>query len=166
MPLIFRQKEGIDTVAIARATEADAEELLAARIDAFSWDLETYGHGPPGYDSMEKLREGFAHENVWHYKILDGGRLIGGICVFRPDRGHCHLGGLYIDSGHQNQGMGSQAVKLLFQDFPDAERWTLDTPYLSFRNHHFYEKLGFRKVGETTPEADGFYLFQYEKTVG
>jgi hypothetical protein len=35
---------------------------------------------------------------------------------------------------------------------------------LSFRNHHFYEKHGFKKVGETQPEADGFYLFQYEKT--
>lgn len=35
----------------------------------------------------------------------------------------------------------------------------------NYRNHHFYEKMGYRKIGETEPKMDkgGFYLFEYEK---
>jgi hypothetical protein len=57
-------------------------------------------------------------------------------------------------------------MKFLFEEFAGAEKWTLETPYLSFRNHHFYEKLGYKKVGETQPEPDGFHLFLYEKETG
>jgi hypothetical protein len=43
-----------------------------------------------------------------------------------------------------------------------AQVWRFERPP---RNHHFYEKLGFVKTGETEPEPDGFYLFLYEKTL-
>jgi len=45
-----------------------------------------------------------------------------------------------------------------------VKKWSLDTPYLSYRNHHFYEKMGYKKVGETQLEKGSkFRLFEYEK---
>jgi hypothetical protein len=50
--------------------------------------------------------------------------------------------------------------------YPDARKWSLDTPYKSYRNHYFYEKHGYVKVGETQPEKENeFYLFLYEKNI-
>lgn len=45
--------------------------------------------------------------------------------------------------------------------------WRLHTPYKNYRNHHFYEKMGYKKIGETVPKVDkvGFYLFEYEKRI-
>ena len=62
-------------------------------------------------------------------------------------------------------GIGTNAMKFLEMEFPDAKKWTLETPHLSYRNHHFYEKMGFTKVGETEPDPknNGFYLYLYEK---
>jgi RimJ/RimL family protein N-acetyltransferase len=150
-------------ITIVKADKADAKELLKAKTDAFSWDVKTYGYGPPEYDSLEHQIKIFDNDRVRYYKILNGPKLIGGICVFTLDNNHYHLGGLYIATEHQNKGIGSQAIEFLYNEFPDADKWTLETPYLSFRNHHFYEKFGFKKTGETQPEADGFYLFQYER---
>ncbi len=150
-------------VAIAWAEKLDAEKLIELKVDAFAWDVKTYGYGPTDYNSLEKQLEVMGREDVRYYKIIDGGTIIGGLCVFLHENTHCHLGAAYIASGYQNRGIGSRAMELLFREFPGARRWTLDTPYLSFRNQHFYEKLGFQKVGETPKEADGFYLFLYEK---
>lgn len=47
--------------------------------------------------------------------------------------------------------------------FSNAITWTLETPYLSYRNHHFYEKHGFVKVGETESREDVFFCFYMNK---
>jgi len=62
-------------------------------------------------------------------------------------------------------GIGAKAIKFLEQEFPEAKVWGLDTPYKSYGNHHFYEKMGYVKVRETEPINDkcGFYLYVYEK---
>jgi hypothetical protein len=44
-------------------------------------------------------------------------------------------------------GIGARAVNLLEGGFPDARRWALETPQWNTRNHRFYEKLGYARVG-------------------
>ncbi len=48
--------------------------------------------------------------------------------------------------------------------WPKVAFWTLETPDYAIRNHHFYEKNGFLKVGHTAvvPKI-GFGFVQYEK---
>ena len=35
------------------------------------------------------------------------------------------------------------------------------------KRHHFYEKMGYKKIGETEPREDknGFFLYEYEKKI-
>jgi len=150
-------------ITITKASKDDAEELLAVKIDAFSEDVKLYGYGPDEYGSLEKQIAIFDKKYVRYFKISNDNKIIGGLCVYVRENKHYHLAAIYIAQDYQNMGIGSKAFEFLFKEFDDAKKWTLDTPYLSFRNHHFYEKLKFIKVGETAPESDGFYLFLYEK---
>lgn len=151
-------------ILLEHATLPDAEVLLAAKIDAFSCDVALYGYGPPDYDSLEDISCAIVKPENRYFKILKDGVLVGGVCACDLDSGHFHLNSIYVFTAQQSGGTGTAAMRLLFGMFPEAQQWTLETPYLSIRNHHFYEKLGFVKTGETAPEPDGFTLFLYEKT--
>jgi len=150
-------------ITLERACQEDASALLAAKIDAFSGDVRLYGYGPPGYDSQEDVLNALGCPDKHYFKILSDGEIIGGLCAQDMGGGHFSLNSLYVLTDRHSEGTGSAAMQLLFDAYPGVARWTTETPYLSVRNHHFYEKLGFVKTGQTAPEADGFYLFLYER---
>ena len=100
------------------------------------------------------------------YKIVLDGKIIGGLTCCNAGE-YYWLGGIYISKAYQNQGIGAKAIAFLENEFPDAKCWRLHTPYKNYRNHHFYEKMGYRKIGETEPKEDknGFFLYEYEKRI-
>lgn len=149
-------------VSIERAAADDAPALVQAQIAAFHYDAVLYPGveigGPPGYDStaemLRLMREGEC------YKILAGGRCVGGMVIFDMGNGHFHLGVIFLEPAYQNRGIGTQAMQFIEDTYP-ASRWTLDTPTWAVRNHHFYEKFGYLNVGE---HSDGDTpLIVYEK---
>ena len=145
-----------------QATPADAEDLVKVQIAAFHDDARLYPGveigGPPGYDSVEATLALIARGEF--YKVSLNGETIGGLTVIDQGSGHFHLGVLAIDPAHHNKGFGTQAMGFIERTFP-ANVWTLDTPAYATRNQHFYEKLGFVRVGETVfPDIT---LIQYEK---
>ena len=85
--------------------------------------------------------------------------------IFNLGGGRYRLGAIFIDTEHQNKGIGTKAIEFLEKIHKDAEVWELDTPYKNYRDQHFYEKLGYKKVAETVAEKNGFYLFIYEKII-
>jgi GNAT superfamily N-acetyltransferase len=139
-------------ITFKRAVVTDSADLTAVQKRTFDDDsrryLGTETGGPPGYDShkwqLTMMKRGL------YYKILSDGQLIGGMIIFNLGGGHYELGRIFIDPNFQNQGIGTQAMAFIEQRFPDARKWTLDTPAWAVRNHHFYEKLGYVRVGEAT----------------
>jgi len=135
-----------------KAKIEDAKGLALVSWRAFDNDIH-YGAsgkgGPPGYKSQKwqskMMRVGK------YYKILDDYRIIGGIIVFDKGRGHYNLGRIFLDPDYQNQGIGAQAMTFIEKTFPQAERWTLDTPRWNKRTQHFYEKMGYVKIGAQGP---------------
>ncbi len=139
-------------IRFANAREVDAEALAAASARAFENDIHhgaPSAGGPPGYRSApwqaRMMRLGR------YFKVLAGRRIIGGMIVFAQGPGHYELGRIFIEPEFQNQGIGTQALGFLWRAFPFARRWTLGTPAWNARNHHFYEKQGFVRVGEEGP---------------
>lgn len=57
-----------------------------------------------------------------------------------------------VSKEYQNQGIGAKAISFLENEFPDAKCWRLYTPYKNYRNHHFYEKMGYKKLEKQNPE--------------
>jgi len=152
-------------ICIERAKEEDAKDIIKCKIDAYREDVKLYGFGPRDYDSLEELIRLIKEE--CYFKILDNKRIIGGIRVRDNGEGQYWIGAIYIYTNSQNKGIGTKTMNLLFEEFKDAEKWYLETSYLSFRNQHFYEKMGFIKFGETKPDIKkkGYHLFKYEKIV-
>ena len=148
------------------ATPADAEVLMQIHADAFAQDQLDYGQGPAGHHNLSWHHWAIEHHR--YFKMLVAGEIVGGMVVEDKGEGHYFLNTLFIASTMQGHGYGQKAMGFLEQAFPGAKRWSLFTPHKSYRNHQFYEKLGYQKVGEKflgdqAGLVDDFTLFIYEK---
>mgnify|MGYP003565024018 CR=1 FL=1 len=92
-----------------------------------------------------------------YYKILLDGRIIGGFIIHLKGYRYYELVRIFIHSDHQNQGIGTRAFEFIWSEYPDVERWTLDTPAWNLRTRHFYKKMGFVEAGE---DGRGGILFE------
>ncbi len=156
MKVVFRQ-----------ATIEDADILLEIQKKAFQESLELYKDYDtnPANESLEKM----AHKirNHFYYVITADDNMVGGIHAYKKSNRHCYLNRIYIHPDYENKGIGSKAVEFILnhEDFRDIELWTLDTPHKSYRNHSFYEKLGFVKTGEVEEVSPELKLIHYEKAM-
>jgi GNAT superfamily N-acetyltransferase len=152
-------------ITFEKANLDDAPSLMNIQIAAFHEDARIYPGveigGPPGYNSLDAVRRRIAEEQ--YYKIVFEGQIVGGMVVFKPDEGHFHLDLIYIDPAYHNRGIGTHAMQFLEQTYA-ATKWTLHTPLYATRNHHFYEKFGYVKVGEE--HYVDIILIAYEKKIG
>jgi GNAT superfamily N-acetyltransferase len=161
-----RRLEDAVSLTILRAQVLDAEPILAMKLRAFADEFRRYGSIsiPPEFDSLERQIR-FIDE-LHYFKILRGGELVGAACVVDLGEGEFVLASIYVDPSVQGQGIGTKAIFGLERQFPQARRWRLETPYLSFSNQRLYERVGYRKLGEQVPSfavGSDFRLFEYEK---
>ena len=75
------------------------------------------------------------------------------------------LGRIFIDTDFQSKGVGQKVIDLMHNSFSGANRWKLETPEWALRNHYFYEKMGYKKVGVEGPIPEGFNVFVYERYI-
>lgn len=150
------------------ATENDIPEITRAMVRAFDDDSRRFRGiergGPPGYDTGEFLRKWMPVGTA--YKVIDSDRIVGCFIVFtdNPEIGENWLGTIFIDPDFQNQGIGTQAMNFIHETFPSLT-WRLETPDWSTRNHHFYEKCGYRKIDEHPDDEEGSISFVFERIV-
>ncbi|KOP69667.1 hypothetical protein AMS59_22340 [Lysinibacillus sp. FJAT-14745] len=135
-------------IVIKRTNVIEAPILLAIQKEAFEDDLRKYeDHDTsPVNEPIERLLrkiELFIHYTVWH-----NNEIIGGIDVRDLKDNKYRLNRIFISKNYQNKGLGSEIMKLVEEEFPSAVEWVLDTPHLNIRNHHFYEKIGYKKSGQ------------------
>lgn len=149
---------------IVPAEIEDARELTNVCIKAFEEDKLLYGEMPPKLDTVMWHKQNILAGQ--YYKIIEDNIIVGGIKLFHLQNGYMRVGTIYIDPDYQNRGIGSEALKFIENQFSKVKIWSLDTPYKSYRNHHFYEKLGYSRVGEEKPDpGKEFCLYVYEKKV-
>lgn len=152
------------SVSFERAEIHDVESLVSVAVAAFHHDSILYPNiepgGPPGYDSSAVMQHKITEDEC--YKIVESEHIVGGMIVFAKGNGHYHLDLIFISPEYHNRGIGTQAVRFIEDTYP-ATRWTLDTPTWAIRNIHFYEKLGYVKVGEFAD--DDTTLIAYEKRI-
>ena len=160
-------------IGFKKAKIEDAETLTEIQKRTFDDDSRRFGGlpaggpvphvfgGPPGYDSVDWTL--WAMKTGIYYKILAGDQIIGAVILFDMHKRHFNLGRIFVDPDWQDQGIGSQAIRFIEKTFPYVKRWSLDTPEWAIRNHHFYEKLGYVKVGEEAPKGIDIRLYLYEK---
>lgn len=145
-----------------RATLKDASALLYIEQKAFSDDIERYGERSdcPAYETLERLEQKITTFD--YYAVEENQRIIGGAVVRPLSDDEIRVSRIYIDPAYHNLGVGKFLMIQLETLYPQMRVWGLDTPYKNYRNHHFYELLGYEKVGETVLD-DTLTLFEYRK---
>lgn len=140
--------EAVKELTLVLATDADAPALADISRRAFESDVDfgsPYADGPHGYASAAWQRD-MMHCACGYWKIGLGSALIGGAIVFHRVRGRFYLARFYIDPDYHRRGFGREAMRRLIAIYPEARRWTLETPVWNCRTQQFYEGLGFRPL--------------------
>jgi len=150
-------------VTLRRARPEEAGILADVSTRAFHSDAAVGGPmagGPPGYDSPGWQREAMGWGE--YHAIVVEGEIAGGAIVVRKGPGHWELSRLFLDPALHRRGIGHRVVALLWETYPEARRWTLDTPAWNRRTRPFYEGFGFVEVGRVT-HPGGPELVVYER---
>jgi len=137
-------------ITIELAEPDDAERLADISKRAFDSD-EFVGApgpgGPPGYDSPEHQKKLIEHPAGDYLKILYEGKIVGGTTVWRISDSHHEIFNVFVDPEYHRKGIGRESFRLIMEKYPQARRWTLDTPDWNTRTKAYYEQLGFRQYG-------------------
>lgn len=151
-------------VSIKKTKLDEIEELVAIQKEVFTEDYAIYEDhdSTPVNETTEKLIENI--KRFFHYTIWLDNYIIGAIDIRPLDDKRLRLSKLFLRTEYQNKGLGSKIIQLMESEFPLIRDWSLYTPYLNKRNHHFYEKLGYIKISEVQV-TEKLLLFKYEKIV-
>ncbi len=154
----------ISKVKIPLAAIEEAKDLCFISTAAFKDSFEKYGHYPPGIESIEwhqdKIETGIYHMIQYDEEI------IGGLYLILHANKEMKIEYLFIDQEHQGEKIGTTVMALIEERYKEIKKWFLFTPSNDFGNHHFYEKLGYTRIGEIRPDENSeFKLFEYEKII-
>lgn len=154
----------MSNILISSAEITEAVILKEISISAFKSNFVKYGHYPPGIESLDWHKDKII--NGIYYKIQLNDNLVGGVYIVLHPNNEMKIEFLFINPDYQGKKIGTTVMALVEGKHKETNKWFLLTPYKDFRNHHFYEKIGYTKIGEIRPdETSEFKLFQYEKII-
>lgn len=139
------------------------ETLLESFVQASIVDYNNKTTLPPGVadgSHIDKL-----DESKTMYTLLWNEISIGGIIIELKDSKEHYLQTLWVHPDHQNKGIGKNVITFLENTYPDAKAWVLETPSLAKRNRQFYEKLGYKEIGEHRVDNSPVVLINYKKEI-
>lgn len=144
------------------AEKADIKKLIEVQNKSFRDDYTAYGECPAYNETKEAIS--MLIDNAIVYKILKDNEIVGDIIIRQKENHNYYLRVISVIPEYQNLGIGQMALKFIENAHPDAASWDLITPFKSYRNHHFYEKMGYVKIGEYR-QSDVLILFRYQKII-
>ena len=156
----------MDEIRLEVALESDAEQIRNMMVLIEKDETDRWYHNGgrvfiPGCDSVDMQKY-----HMWdnkYYKILHNEILAGVILISYTGREHARIDRFYIEPTFQNKGIGSKVITLIEEMYPEVKLWSLDTIQKSTRNHVFYEKNGYEKIGED--EYERYYIKRKEEPI-
>lgn len=152
----------MEHITLKLASIADAKSLQHCALDAFEEDNCKYGSYPPNIESIEWIESQINVGNFFLIFLQD--QLVGGVCAELDSDELVEVKYVFVASSFQGKQIGSLVMTELEKHYVNAIGFKLLTPAESYRNHHFYEKLGYVKISENAPiPNDEFRVFKYVK---
>ncbi len=151
-----------ESIRIELAKPEDAEILADISKRAFDSDVEVgalFPGGPEGYDSVAAHRRDMGYDSVNtqrsdaldertdYWKAIYNDQIVGGTRVHRISPEHYYIFGVFVDPDFHRRGIGTQFFQKIEGKYPQAKKWSLDTPEWNIRTKRFYEKVGFVQTG-------------------
>ncbi|MCL2402034.1 MAG: tRNA (adenine(22)-N(1))-methyltransferase TrmK [Oscillospiraceae bacterium] len=160
---------GVDMkIELQKLTIADAPQWHKLQVEAYAPLLEKYQdhETSPAAESLTQVIARISAPSREHFFILKDGEIVGGVrTAWQLDTTRFRLGGIFILPRFRDMKIGQIAMNLVEARYPDAETWELETILQEERNIHFYEKLGYRRVGEEVVVNSNMTLVSYIKEV-
>ncbi|WNS45969.1 GNAT family N-acetyltransferase [Paenibacillus sp. MMS20-IR301] len=152
-------------VKLIKAQAEDAAAIHAMQTQAFLPLLEKYqDHDTnPANETVERTVERINQAHADKYIISCSGVAVGAVRVTEKENKKYRVGRIFITPEHQGKGIAQQVFALIEQIYADAKSWELDTIMQEARNCYLYEKLGYKRTGETHEINDKLTLCFYEK---
>ena len=138
-------------IRLVRAAIADAEIIYRMQRQAFAALLEKYRDydTSPGNEPFEKVKSRIEQPYTFFYLIKSDETVVGAIRVVDKKNGNVkRISPIFILPEYRNQGFAQAAIKAA-EEIHGADNWALDTILQEKVNCYIYEKLGYRKTGET-----------------
>ncbi|RST94079.1 hypothetical protein CBF36_06780 [Vagococcus bubulae] len=137
------------TIWLEPVTETDTEVLTDILMKSFNSDTQYYFGdnevgGPPGYDDGTIAQKLIKSENLISFMIYREDERVGCISINSYEREIAYF--CVLPDYHQ-KGIG-RTVWQQIESMYGTNEWLVETPDYSLKNHAFYEKLGFVKIGE------------------
>ena len=135
-------------IRLSAASQADYPVLIDVVHKAFEPDKRRFGQGPDFYEDPAALLPLLRAEDGCVRKLCLGEKTVGLIVTFAKTPTARWLGCICLLPEWQGWGYGTRALELLEEAYPNVTQWGLDTPAVNTLNLRFYQKAGYRIVGE------------------
>jgi len=173
----------MENITFRPAKPEDADTLFKVKTAAYGDEFKLFNYDDvddcyaddPKEDGMfsRKWHESFCNGHIgdWSIVIKAGSKIIGHIVAypgqdqfFKDAYSEYDMTGnvnvifcIYVLPEFKNRGIGEKAMDYMERLHP-ADKWILDTPEISQKNKHFYEKCGYTqgRSGSTNVYAKGF----------
>jgi GNAT superfamily N-acetyltransferase len=152
-------------IILVKAKLNDAEFIHAMQIKAFRPLLERYQdlETNPANEPLEKVVARIKQSFTDYYIIKSGGTFMGGIRIAKMENKRYRVSPVFILPEYQGNGLAQKVFHMIEQVYFDAKTWELDTILEEPGNCHLYEKLGYKKTGQTKIVNARMTLVFYEK---
>jgi GNAT superfamily N-acetyltransferase len=152
-------------ICLIKAKIDDAQTLYDMQREAFLPLFEKYQDfdTSPANEPIDKTIARISQENTDFYIIANKGINLGGVRVQKKGNNRYRVGTIFVLPKYQRQGIAQKAFCVIESIYSDAEIWELDTILQEPGNCYLYEKIGYRKTGESEIINDKMTIVFYEK---
>lgn len=151
-------------VKLFRANKEDAEQIHEMQIEAFRELLDKYQDfdTSPGNETVEKVLGRLMQEYTYYYFICLGKQKVGAIRIVDEKGKNKRISPLFVLPAFWGQGIAQEAIRLC-EDIHGSEHWKLAAILQEEKNCYLYEKMGYRKTGNSKAINEKLTLVFYQK---
>lgn len=155
-----------ENLKLLRAGLGDAQKLHVMQARAFQELFDKYQDfdTSPANEGIEKIESRLKQESTFYYFICLGQEKVGAVRVIdEKEAGRSKwISPIYILPEFQDKGIAQNAI-LQCEKIHGEEGWELETILQEEKNCYLYEKLGYRKTGQTQVIHERLTLVFYKK---
>ena len=143
----------------------ECEKLWRMQVEAFSDLLEKYRDYDisPANEPMSRVMERLEQPFTYYYFIMDGDTAVGAVRVVdMKDGSPKRISPIFIMKEQRGKGFAKAAIRAV-EKLHGTENWSLDTILQEEGNCRLYEKMGYRRTGDTQVINERMTLVFYEK---
>lgn len=152
-------------ITLRSASHEEIDKIWKMQVEAFRELLEKYTDYDtnPAAESVERVTARFDMPGSIYYFIEAEGEDVGVIRVIDLEDGtRKRISPLWIMPEYRGRGYAQLAMKEA-ERIHGAVNWSLDTILQEEGNLHLYEKMGYRRTGETHKINDNMDIVFFEK---